>query len=65
MSRNAAELVAADQGENIDWRQGVYQELFQAVQGSVYIAMSFSRADPAIVFQYRLCVYEPKLREQL
>ncbi|KAK6905690.1 hypothetical protein I203_106520 [Kwoniella mangroviensis CBS 8507] len=32
-SRNAAELVAADLGENVDWRHTVYQDLFKAVHG--------------------------------
>ena len=27
----AAELVAADLGESVDWRHGVYQDLFKAV----------------------------------
>ena len=31
----AAELVAADLGEAVDWRLGVYQDLFKAVHGYV------------------------------
>ena len=30
-SRHAAELVASDLGENVDWRHLVYQDLFKAV----------------------------------
>ncbi|RSH92934.1 hypothetical protein EHS25_008380 [Saitozyma podzolica] len=51
-SRNAAELVAADLGENVDWRHGVYQDLFQAVHGIPIQALAAN--GPSLVVKIRV-----------
>ncbi|OCF39525.1 hypothetical protein I317_06684 [Kwoniella heveanensis CBS 569] len=51
-SRNAAELVAADLGEEVDWRQGVYQDLFKAVHGIPIQALAAN--GPSLVTKIRV-----------
>ncbi|WVQ85674.1 hypothetical protein IAT38_007840 [Cryptococcus sp. DSM 104549] len=51
-SRNAAELVAADLGENVDWRQSVYRDLFKAVHGIPIQALAAN--GPSIVTKIRV-----------
>ncbi|KAK8865914.1 hypothetical protein IAR55_001062 [Kwoniella newhampshirensis] len=51
-SRNAAELVAADLGENVDWRQSVYQDLFKAVHGIPIQALAAN--GPSLVTKIRV-----------
>nr|XP_019000566.1 uncharacterized protein I203_06984 [Kwoniella mangroviensis CBS 8507]OCF64027.1 hypothetical protein I203_06984 [Kwoniella mangroviensis CBS 8507] len=51
-SRNAAELVAADLGENVDWRHTVYQDLFKAVHGIPIQAVRF--LGPSLVTKIRV-----------
>ncbi|WWD17900.1 hypothetical protein CI109_102345 [Kwoniella shandongensis] len=51
-SRNAAELVAADLGENLDWRQSVYQDLFKAVHGIPIQALAAN--GPSLVTKIRV-----------
>ncbi|WVR05865.1 hypothetical protein IAU60_002891 [Kwoniella sp. DSM 27419] len=51
-SRNAAELVAADLGEQSDWRQGVYQDLFKAVHGLPIQALAAN--GPSLVTKIRV-----------
>ncbi|WRT64122.1 uncharacterized protein IL334_001051 [Kwoniella shivajii] len=51
-SRNAAELVAADLGENVDWRHAVYQDLFKAVHGIPIQALAAN--GPSLVTKIRV-----------
>ncbi|WVQ62213.1 uncharacterized protein L199_000352 [Kwoniella botswanensis] len=51
-SRNAAELVAADLGENVDWRHTVYQDLFKAVHGIPIQALAAN--GPSLVTKIRV-----------
>ncbi|WWC86219.1 uncharacterized protein L201_001092 [Kwoniella dendrophila CBS 6074] len=51
-SRNAAELVAADLGENVDWRHAVYQDLFKAVHGIPIQALAAN--GPSLVIKIRV-----------
>nr|XP_019015099.1 uncharacterized protein I206_01187 [Kwoniella pini CBS 10737]OCF53880.1 hypothetical protein I206_01187 [Kwoniella pini CBS 10737] len=51
-SRNAAELVAADLGENVDWRHSVYQDLFKAVHGIPIQALAAN--GPSLVTKIRV-----------
>ncbi|ORY32272.1 hypothetical protein BCR39DRAFT_492824 [Naematelia encephala] len=51
-SRNAAELVAADLGETVDWRHSVYQDLFKAVHGIPIQALAAN--GPSLVTKIRV-----------
>lgn len=51
-SRNVAEMVAANLGENVDWRHGVYQDLFRAVHGIPIQALAAN--GPSLVTKIRV-----------
>ncbi|EIW68075.1 hypothetical protein TREMEDRAFT_69554 [Tremella mesenterica DSM 1558] len=51
-SRHAAELVASDLGESVDWRHLVYQDLFKAVHGIPIQALAAN--GPSLVTKIRV-----------